>query len=150
MDPTFLIQLFDATAKDVWRALRGQQLADGFERALLPALAVRGVRCDAEAREPIEYRGHGLTTGYHVDLRVAGCPVVVELKVLDGLHKSDDDHMLNKLRLNVWQRGAVNVNLIVSNRGVRCDVFDLRHLAPERPAVAGRIRPAGTMLRRAA
>ena len=151
MDPTYLIQQIAATAHDVRRGLRGRDLAAQFERALLPALAVRGVACTPDAREPIEYRGGGLTTGYHVDLRVAGCPLVVELKVLDNLHKSDDAHMLNRLRLGVWQRGALNLNVLVSNRGVQSEVFDLRHLAkPDQPAaVAGRIRPMAT-LRRAA
>ena len=151
MDPAFVIQQIAATAHDVCRALRGRDLAAQFERAVLPALAVRGVRCTADHREPVEYRGNGLTVGYHVDLRVAGCPIVVELKVLDGLHARDDDEMLNRLRLGVWQRGAINVNLLVSNRGVRSDLFDLRHLAkPTPPTVAGRIRPMATALRRAA
>ena len=150
MDPASLIQLVSAVANDVRRALKGRDLAGQFERALLPALAVRGVRCTAEDREPVEYKGHGLTVGYHVDLRIAGCPMVIELKVLDGLHAGDDPLMLNKLRLGVWQRGAVNVNVLVSNRGVQVDCFDLRHLSrPERPGVAGKIGPVGT-LRRAA
>ncbi len=155
MDPTFTIEQIIASAHDVRRALRGRDLAERFERALVPALAVRGVRVTADRREPVEYRGGGLTTGYHVDLRVAGCPLVVELKVLDGLHAADDDQMLNRLRLGVWQRGAINLNLAVTNRGVRSDVFDLRHLGRPRgdhplpgttdrrpdakPAVAGRI-----------
>ena len=155
MDPAHAIQLIVATAHDVRRALKGRGLAAGFETALVPALAVRGVRCTADGRDAIEYRGGGVTTGYHVDLRILGCPMVVELKVLDGLHAADDDQMLNRLRLGVWQRGAVNLNVIATNRGVRSDVFDLRHLArpqPERPAaIAGRIghRPLAT-LRRAA
>ena len=131
---THLIEQIVASAHDVRRALRGRELAERFERALLPALAVRGLRCAPEGREPIEYRGGGLTVGYHVDLRVAGVPLVVELKVLDGLHATDDDQMLNRLRLGVWQRGAVNLNVMVTNRGVRSDVFDLRHLA--KPAAA--------------
>ena len=151
MDPAYLIQQIAATAHDVRRALRGKDLAARFEPALLPALAVRGIRCTADRREPIEYRGGGLTTGYHVDLRIAGWPVVAELKVLDGLHASDDPQMLNRLRLGVWQRGAVNLNVLVSNRGLQTDVFDLRHLAkPERPAVAGRIGQPMATLRRAA
>jgi GxxExxY protein len=161
MDPTFLIEQIVASAHDVRRALKGRELAARFERALLPALAVRGVRCTAEEREPIEYRGGGHTVGYHVDLRVDGMPLVIELKVLDGLHDADDDQMLNRLRLGAWQRGAVNLNVMVTNRGVRSDLFDLRHLgqpkpaqpvAPKqptwtarmplsRPAVAGRIAP---------
>ena len=153
MDPAFIIQQIAASAHDVRGALRGLNLAAGFERALLPALAGRGVRCTAEAREPVDYRGGGHAVGYHVDLRITGCPMVVELKVLDGLHKTDDDLMLNRLRLGVWQRGAINLNVLVSNRGVQCEVFDLRHLARPKPtatpAVAGRIRPMAT-LRRAA
>lgn len=165
MDPTFLIQQIVASAHDVRRALRGRDLAERFEGALLPALAVRGVRCNSENREPIEYRGGGLSIGYHVDLRVVGVPLVVELKVLDGLHDSDDDQMLNRLRLGVWQRGAVNLNVMVTNRGVRSDLFDLRHLAkpaapapkqPQwtarmplaKPGIAGRIGP--TPVRKAA
>ena len=154
MDPTYLIEQIVASAHDIRRALKGRDLAERFERALLPALAVRGVRVTADRREPVEYRGGGLTVGYHVDLRVAGCPIVVELKVLDGLHATDDDQMLNRLRLGVWQRGAINLNLTVTNRGVRSDLFDLTHLARPRdaalpgttdrrpagkPAVAGRI-----------
>ncbi len=139
MDPTHLIEQIIASAHDVRRALKGRDLADRFERALVPALAVRGVRVTADRREPVEYRGGGLTAGYHVDLRVAGCPLVVELKVLDGLHAADDDQMLNRLRLGVWQRGAINLNVTVTNRGVRCDVFDLRHLAPP-PRRAARAR----------
>ncbi len=132
MDPTYLIEQIVASAHDVRRALRGRDLAERFERALVPALAVRGLRVTTDRREPVEYRGGGLTVGYHVDLRVAGCPVVVELKVLDHLHPTDDDQMLNRLRLGVWQRGAVNLNVTVTNRGVRSDVFDLRHLARPR------------------
>jgi GxxExxY protein len=162
MDPTYLIEQIVASAHDVRRALKGRDLAARFEQALLPALAVRGLRCAPENRVPVEYRGGGLTVGYHVDLRVTGVPLVVELKVLDGLHDTDDDQMLNRLRLGAWQRGAVNLNVMVTNRGVRSDLFDLRHLAqpkPERqpaaprqptwtarmplarPGVAGRIAP---------
>ncbi len=166
MDPTYLIEQIVASAHDVRRALKGRELAARFEQALLPALAVRGLRCTAEERVPVEYRGGGVTVGYHVDLRVTGVPLVVELKVLDGLHDSDDDQMLNRLRLGAWQRGAVNLNVMVTNRGVRSDLFDLRHLAnplakpkPQRqpmterqpvwtarmplarPGVAGRIAP---------
>jgi GxxExxY protein len=143
MDPTFLIEQIVASSHDVRRALRGRELAARFEGALLPALAVRGLKCSPEGRTPIEYRGGGLSVGYHVDLRVTGVPLVVELKVLDGLHVDDDEQMLNRLRLGVWQRGAVNLNVMVTNRGVRSDVFDLRHLArpSAAPAVASKGRP---------
>ena len=39
--------------------------------------------------------------------------------MLDNLHATDDDQMLNRLRLGVWQRGAVNLNVMVTNRGIR-------------------------------
>ncbi len=136
MQPAYVIEQIIATSHDVQRALKGRDLAGRFERALVPGLAVRGVRCEASDRTPVEYRGGGLTVGYHVDLRVAGLPLVVELKVLDGLHAADDDQMLNRLRLGVWQRGAINLNVTATNRGVRCDVFDLQHLAQPRPAAA--------------
>jgi GxxExxY protein len=141
MDPALAIQQIVVTAHEVRRALRGRDLAAGLERALLPALAVRGVACSADHREPIEYRGGGLTVGYHVDLHIADCPLVVELKVLDNLHAADDDQMLNRLRLGAWQRGAVNLNVTVSNRGVQAQTFDLRHLARPAPAARPVVKP---------
>ena len=133
MDPAYLIEQIVASAHDVRRALRGRDLAERFEAALLPALAVRGLRCTPDGRTPLEYRGGGHSVGYHVDLRVTGVPLVVELKVLDNLHATDDDQMLNRLRLGVWQRGAVNLNVMVTNRGIRSELFDLRHLAQRNP-----------------
>lgn len=77
-----------------------------YQEALAIELEERGVPFRREVNLPLEYRGRTLSTSYRVDF-VCYDSVVVELKALNGLTRTEEAQVINYLKASGFQVGLL-------------------------------------------
>jgi GxxExxY protein len=77
-----------------------------YQEALAIELKTRGIPFKPEVKLPLEYNGHVLQTSYRADL-VCYDSVIVELKALSSLTRTEEAQVINYLKASGYQIGLL-------------------------------------------
>ncbi len=93
-------------ALEVHKILGPGLLEKAYEKCLIHELALRDVRCIAQAPLSISYKGLEVANAYYMDLLVEG-ELVIELKSTEFEHESQKAQLLTYLRLGNFHLGIL-------------------------------------------
>ncbi len=77
-----------------------------YQEALAIELSARGIPFRQEVGLPLEYNGHILKTSYRADF-VCYDSVIVELKALAGLTRTEEAQVINYLKVSRYEVGIL-------------------------------------------
>ena len=127
-----LVYQVNGAAIEVHKALGPGLLESVYHKCLVHELGLRGIKCAAEVRVNVEYKGLSLDTTLRCDILVEGI-LVIELKAVDAVLPIHIAQLLTYMKLLNSPEGIIfNFNVAhLYNEGQKTYVNDLFSNLPE-------------------